>query len=84
MRKGDCVLFHGNAAEIKLVVDPEIEDPESEWYLKEFGGGVLVRDPCVSGHTFIGKDSLCDYEDLEFVARAEGLTSRDSRLKTKD
>lgn len=84
MRKGDRVLFHGNAAEIKLVADPEIEDPESEWYLKKLGGGVLVGDLCVSGHTFIDKDSLRDYEDLEFVARAEASTSRDSRLRTKD
>jgi len=72
IRKGDRVLFHGNAAEIKLVADPANEDPESEWYVKEFGGGVLIADPRVSGQTFIDKDSLPDCEDLEFVARAEG------------
>jgi hypothetical protein len=71
IRKGDRIRFHGNAAEIELVADPETADPESEWYVKEFGGGVLIVDPSVSGHTFIGKNSLSSYEDLEFVARAE-------------
>jgi hypothetical protein len=67
--KGDKVLFHGNAAEIELVAyDPS--DPEAEWYVKEFGGGVLISDPMVSGRSFIRSDSLSEYEDLEFVSRA--------------
>jgi len=81
IRKGDRVRFHGNAAEIKLVADPESDDRESKWYVKEFGGGVLIADPSVSGHTFIDKDSLLIYEDLEFVARAE---AEDSGLATHD
>ena len=71
IRKGDRIRFHGHAAEIELVADPETADPESEWYVKEFGGGVLITDPSVSGRTFIDKDSLGKYEDLEFVARSE-------------
>jgi len=70
IRKGDRIRFHGNAAEIELVADPEGDDPESEWYVKEFGGGVLIADPSVSGRTFIDKDSLANHEDLEFVARS--------------
>jgi TPR repeat protein len=31
---------------------------------------VLILDPRVSGRTFIPKDQLDDYEDLEFVSRA--------------
>jgi hypothetical protein len=66
--KGDRVLFHGNPAEIELVaVDPN--DPEHVWYVREFGGGVLVNDPKVSGRTFISRDQLAEYEDLEFVSR---------------
>jgi hypothetical protein len=71
MRKGDRVLFHGNPAEVELVSfglnDP---DPETAWHMKEFGGGVLILDPMVSGRTFIPRNQLDDYEDLEFVSRA--------------
>ena len=63
------MLFHGNLAEIELVaVDPN--DPEHVWQVQEFGGGVLVIDPKVSGRTFIPRDQLAEYEDLEFVSRA--------------
>jgi hypothetical protein len=62
------VLFHGDPAEIELVAcDPD--DPEAEWFLKEYGGGVMILDP---GRTFISADQLDDYEDLEFVSRADG------------
>lgn len=68
IRKGDRVLFHGNPAEVELVAcDPD--DPEHAWYVKEFGGSVLVSDPRVSGRTFIEAESLPDYEDLEFLSR---------------
>lgn len=71
IRKGDHVLFHGNAAEIELVafdaVDP---DPEVAWHTKESGGGAMILDPAVSGRTFIQRDSLDEFEDLEFVSRA--------------
>jgi hypothetical protein len=67
--RGDHVLFHGNPAEIELVaVDPN--DPEHAWHVQEFGGGVLVLDRKVSGRTFIERDQLAEYEDLEFVSRA--------------
>ena len=68
IKKGDRVLFHRNPAEIELVAcDPD--DPEAEWYMKEFGGGVMILDPIVSGRTFIHADSLAEYEDIEFVSR---------------
>ena len=70
IRSGDQVLFHGNPAEIELVAfDPK--DPRQAWHVKEFGAGVLVSDPLVSGRTFIPKDSLPEYEDLKFVSRSE-------------
>jgi hypothetical protein len=72
IRKGDRVLFHGTAAEIDFVVfDPNDPDPELAWHMKESGGGVMILEPAVSGRTFIGKDSLEDYEDLEFVSRVQ-------------
>jgi hypothetical protein len=38
--------------------------------VQEFGGGVMILDPMVSGRTFISTDQLNDYEDLELVSRA--------------
>ena len=71
IKKGDRVRFHGNPAEIELVAcnasDP---DPSVAWLVKEFGGGVSVLDPAVSGRTFIPTDQLAECEDLEFVSRA--------------
>lgn len=74
IRKGDHVLFHGNPATIELVArDPN--DPDASWHMQEFGGGVLVLDPMVSGRTFIPTDQLDEYEDLEFVSRAQRTDS---------
>jgi len=78
IRKGDRVRFHGNPAEVELVAcDPNDPDPTVVWYMREFGGGVLISDPKVSGRTFIQRSSLDDYEDLEFKSRetaGESLT----------
>jgi hypothetical protein len=68
IRKGDRVTFFGNPAEIELVAsDPN--DPEAAWHVQEFGGGVMVLDPMVSGRTFIPADQLDESEELEFVSR---------------
>ena len=70
IRKGDRVLFHRGPAEIEFVAsDPN--DPELSWYVQEYGGGVMIRDPQVSGFSFIPADQIPEYEDLEFVSRAE-------------
>ena len=70
IKKGDRILYHGNPAEIELVAfDPA--DPQSTWYIEEFGGGVMVLDPIVSGRTFISADQNPDDKDLEFVSRAQ-------------
>jgi hypothetical protein len=74
IRRGDHVLFHGKAAQIEAVATPSFcdpDNPETAWHVREFGGGVLVSDPLVSGHSFIRAESIPDYEDLEFVRRAE-------------
>ncbi len=70
IRNGDHVLFHRNPGEIEFVAwDPN--DPEQAWYVQEFGGGVMVNDPAVSGRTFISANSIDEYEDLEFLSRAD-------------
>jgi hypothetical protein len=70
IKKGDKVRFHGNPAEIEFVAsDPA--DPHQAWYINEYGGCVMVLDPAVSGNTLIPADHIPNYEDLEFVSRAE-------------
>lgn len=74
IKRGDRVRFHRNPAEIEAVAsvafcDPD--DPATAWHLQEYGGGVMILDPMVSGRTFIPAGEIPEYEDLEFVSRAE-------------
>jgi len=62
------VSLHGEPAEIEFVADP-LHDP-TDWYVQEFGGGVMVVEPKVFGYLFINPPFIDDYEDLEFVSRA--------------
>jgi hypothetical protein len=69
IQKGDHVLFHGNPASVELVAfDPN--QSEHACYIQEFGGGVLISDSMSSDRTFVSKESLPEYEDLEFVSRS--------------
>ena len=70
IKEGDCVLFHRRPAEIELVACAP-DDPATAWYVEEFGGGVLIREPNDPNLTFVSADQLPDYQDLEFVSRAE-------------
>ena len=81
---GDSVLFHGKPAEIELVVEPSSTDPAHEWYIREFGGGVGLREAKL-GRTFISADQLPETEDLEFVSRRTNyLTAADVLRRYKD
>jgi len=70
IRKGDRVRFHGKDAEIEFVAW-NVTDPDTalDWYINEYGGGVMIREPIAFGSAFIPADQLNDCEDLEFVAR---------------
>jgi hypothetical protein len=70
INKGDRVLYHGAAGVIEFVAT-ELGDPQTEWFVKEYGGGVMVRDQ-VAGRTFIDASQIAEWEDLEFVSRAGG------------
>ena len=70
IRKGDRVQFHGNQAEIEFSAS-DLNEPEHSWWVQRYGGGVMVKDPSVSGFTFIPVDQLKNYEDLVFLAREE-------------
>ena len=69
IRKGDRVLFHGEPGEIELVADPLVPDPETDWYVQEYGGGVMILEPKQFGRAFLREPHTA--EDLEFLARAD-------------
>jgi hypothetical protein len=71
INKGDRVLFHGEPGEVEFVVDENTQDLALDWYRREFGGGVMIREPKHFGAAFIQAKSLPETEDLEFVARAD-------------
>ena len=62
IKKGDRVLLHGEPGEIEFVAD-RANDPE-DWYVTEYGGGVMILEPKVFGHLFETDTQNC--EDLEF------------------
>lgn len=68
IRSGDRVLFHGNSGEIEFVADPLVFDPATQWYVQEYGGGVMVLEPDTFGRTFLSEPETDD--DLELVRRA--------------
>lgn len=68
--KGDRVRFHGHEAQIEFAA-ADLDDTQHGCFVRQYGGGVMVNDPEVRGHTFIPVDQLRNYEDLEFVGRGE-------------
>ena len=70
IRKGDRVRFHRQAAVIEFAAS-DLNDPDHAWFVQQYGGGVMVQDPSVFGLCFVPVDQLKNYEELEFVARAD-------------
>ena len=81
IKKGDHVLFHREPGRIELVAK-ELGDAETDWFIGEYGGDVMVLEG-VAGRTFITADQLPEYEDLEFVSRAETDPSDPPQNATK-
>jgi hypothetical protein len=72
IRKGDRVLFQGEAGEIEFVADPQKPEPETDSYLREHGAGVMVHEPKHFGRAFIPEPQA--EVDLKFVSRdLEGM-----------
>jgi hypothetical protein len=69
IRKGDRVLFQGEPGEIELVADPLVPDPETEWYVSEYGGGVMIIEPKKYGRIFLTE--MYDNDELQLVSRKE-------------
>lgn len=62
IQSGDRILYHGEAGEVEFVAKPG--DPETGWYVEQFGGGCMILAPGF-GRVFVSKTD----EDLEFVSR---------------
>ncbi len=62
IQPGDHVLYHGEPGQKEFVA--KAGDPESGWYVEQFGGGCIILAPGF-GRVFVSKTD----EDLEFVAR---------------
>jgi hypothetical protein len=70
IRRGDKILYAERfPGEIEFVADPSVNDPETSWYVKEFGGGVMMSVPNHLGSVF--SSSPCEDDELEFVSRAD-------------
>ena len=70
VRPGDRVLVHGEPGEVELIADPlntSLSDAD-RWYVAEFGGGVMIRNPKALGRVFYSSPETEDH--VEFIARA--------------
>ena len=69
IKKGDTVHYFNRPALVGFVA-AELGDPETDWFVQEFGGGVMILDD-VAGRTFIPADQIPVSDALEFVSRAD-------------
>jgi hypothetical protein len=75
IRKGDRVLWHGDPGEIEFVADPLVEDPVTEWNLKEFGAGAMVGATTPDTFGRVYQTETEHAEDLVLVSRAAEASS---------
>jgi hypothetical protein len=76
IRKGDKVLFHGEPGSVELVAEPP-GDPETAWFVQEYGGGVMIVEPKFFGRAFLTHTESCD---LVFVSRCDDKSTDQALL----
>jgi hypothetical protein len=64
IQAGDNVLYASEPSRIEFVANAE--DPDSAWYVEQFGGGCMILAPSF-GRVFVSDPR--EDEDLEFVSR---------------
>ena len=64
IKQGDRGMFHGEPGEIEFVADPH---PETDWFVQEYRGGVMIVEPKHFGRAFLTQTD--DAVDLIFVSR---------------
>ena len=68
IRPGDRITFDGHPGKVEFVVAEPTGDPAMDWFLEEYGGGVMVIDEQI-GSVFVGIEVL-EEGPLRFVSRA--------------
>lgn len=56
IRSGDQVVYDGQSAEVEFVSDPDCSP--GDWYVKEFGGGIMILEPEVFGRVFLARSDI--------------------------
>jgi hypothetical protein len=69
IKKGDRVLYFRHLGVIEFVVTEHTGESNQDWYVDDFGGGVMVIDDA-AGRTFISPDQVAECDELEFKSRA--------------
>ena len=69
VRKGDRIRYHGEPGEIEFVADRLTGNQETDWFVEEFGGGIMLNARGF-GAVFLEADQIADDDWLEFVSRA--------------
>jgi hypothetical protein len=79
IQKGDYVTFDGKRGRVEFVADPSMDDPETAWCVREFGGGVMIQEPKSFGSAFVSQPHTT--EDLILVARQSETENRELRTE---
>jgi len=66
IRPGDDILYHGERGKVEFVAMSD--DPNTDWYFKQYGGGCMIRVRSF-GRVFVARPD--QDEDLEFIERGE-------------
>ena len=70
IREGDKILYASQPGEVRFVVEKLTGDAERDWFMNEYGPGVMVLEPkFYKEGTFITDTE--NAEDLELVSRCE-------------
>jgi hypothetical protein len=67
IKKGDNVLFHGEAGEVDFVAEGLVGDPAMDWNVKHNGPGVMILEPKFFGRVYIRESEIS--KELIFVSR---------------
>jgi len=67
VKKGDRILFSEDPGEVEFVADPDAPNPETQWYIEEYGGEIMLFNLSRYGRVFGGENPL---EDVTFVSRS--------------
>ena len=75
IQEGDKILYDGLSGEVEVVADPAFPKGETDWYVDEFGGGILVAEPTVFGRVFVRLEDI--YRRTSFSWRGKARRPRE-------